>query len=165
MSDRAVTVSDPQGQAVLGRALARWREDAAIAHLAREGAALLVLDGTADRLLHAAGAAAAYGAGVAGPDGTVMPALRLSEQVRRAGPVGERPRMVRLRLDPRGVAPPVVVLLARAALDEAREALLLAPLGPLPALRPSESLFGLNEDASAAEAQDDAATPEAAPGR
>ncbi|WP_342152974.1 sensor histidine kinase [Methylorubrum sp. SB2] len=158
-----MTVSDPQGQAVLGRALARWREDAATAHLAREGAALLVLDETADRLLHAAGAAAAYGVGVAGPDGTVMPALRLSEQVRRAGPVGERPRMVRLRLDPRGVAPPVVVLLARAGLDEAREALLLAPLGPLPALRPSEFFSEPSEDAPEAEARDTAQADDAAP--
>ncbi|WP_353612505.1 ATP-binding protein [Methylobacterium sp. Leaf456] len=158
-----MTVSDPQGQAVLRRALARWRDDAATAHLAREGAALLVLDGTADRLLHAAGAAAAYGGGVAGPDGRVMPALRLSEQVRRAGPVGERPRMVRLRLDPRGVAPPVVVLLARAGLDEEREALLLAPLGPLPTLRPSEVFSEPVEDAPEADARDAAQDDVAAP--
>ena len=158
MSDRAALSSDPQGQAVLRRAIVRWREDAATAHLARDGAALLVLDADADRLLHAAGAAAAYGAGVAGPDGSVMPALRLSDQVRRAGPVGPRPRMVRLRLDPRGVAPPVVVLLARAALDEERDALLLAPLGPLPALRPTEFLSGPVEDAP------DAAAPFAVQG-
>ena len=128
-----------QGDEVLRRAIGRWREDAMTAHLAREGAALLVLDAGADRLLHAAGSAAAYGAGISAPDGTMMPALRLSDQIRRAGAVGPRPRMVRLRLDPRGVAPPVVVLLARAALDEEREALLLAPLGPLPTLRPAES--------------------------
>ncbi|MFY9290514.1 MAG: ATP-binding protein [Methylorubrum rhodinum] len=140
MSDRAVQVSASQGEEVLRRAIERWRDDAMTAHLAREGAALLVLDAEAERLLHAAGSAVSYGAGIAGADGTVMPALRLSEQIRRIGMVGARPRMVRLRLDPRGVAPPTVVLVARAALDAERAALLLAPLGPLPLLRPTESV-------------------------
>ncbi len=138
MSDRATEVSAEPGGEVFRRAIQRWREEPLTAHLAREGAALLVLDTDAERLLHAAGPASAYGAGVSGPEGRIMPALRLAEQIRRAGPVGSRPRMVRLRLDPRGVAPPVVVLLARAALDEEREALLLAPLAPLPSLRPAD---------------------------
>lgn len=126
------------------------------AHLAREGAALLVLDAQAERLLHAAGPAAAYGAGIAASDGGVMPALRLSEQIRRIGALEARPRMVRLRLDPRGVAPPVVVLIARAALDAERAALLLAPLGPLPLLRPVEfPADPATPDAEAAAAEDD----------
>lgn len=138
------------------------------AHLAREGAALLVLDAQAERLLHAAGSAAAYGAGMVAPDGTVLPGLRLSEQVRRAGALSPRPRMVRLRLDPRGVAPPVVVLLARVPLEETREALLLAPLGPLPLLRPTESLSRDPADDAAADRPEIASAAEdvasAAPG-
>lgn len=139
MSDRAVQGSASQGDEVLRRAIERWREDAMTAHLAREGAALLVLDAQAQHLLHASGSAAAYGAGIAGVDGSVTPALRLADQIRRVGAVAARPRMVRLRLDPRGVAPPVVVLIASATLDAERTALLLAPLGPLPLLRPTDS--------------------------
>ncbi|MFG5121580.1 ATP-binding protein [Methylorubrum sp. POS3] len=139
MSDRAVQGPVSDSEATVRRAIERWRSDVMTAHLTREGAAFLVFDQRAERLLHAAGSAAAYGAGIAAMDGVVMPALRLADQVQRAGSLGPRPRMVRLRLDPRGVAPPVVVLLARAMLDEAREALLLSPLGALPVLRPAEA--------------------------
>ena len=133
------------------------------AHLAREGAAFLVLDGEAARLLHAAGPAAAFGTGIAGPTGSILPSLRLSDQVRRAGPVEARPRMVRLRLDPRGVAPPVVALLARVSLDAGREALLLAPLGSLPTLRPAEPAAPVpSEDAAAPDEPVSASAPEPA---
>ncbi|KQQ31433.1 PAS domain-containing sensor histidine kinase [Methylobacterium sp. Leaf123] len=139
MSDRAVQASYPGDDAAVRAALARWRDDASIAHLVREGSALLVLDEAAERILYAAGAALPLRAGVAASDGAILPALRLSEQIRRAGALGARPRMIRLRFDPRGVAPPVVALAARVELGEGHPVLLLAPIGALPALRPFDN--------------------------
>ncbi|WP_253374066.1 MULTISPECIES: PAS domain-containing sensor histidine kinase [Methylorubrum] len=160
MSDRALQASHPGDDAAIRAALARWRGDASIAHLVREGSALLVLDEAAGRILHAAGAALPLRAGIADSDGTVLPALRLSEQIRRAGVLDARPRMVRLRVDPRGVAPPVVALAARAELGEGRSVLLLAPIGALPALRPFDS-GPAKADLPPADAGPDVATPEA----
>lgn len=137
MSDRAAQEPLSVADSVLRAALARWRENPSTAHLAREGGSLLVLDAEAARILHAGGSALALRAGIAGPDGTVLPTLRLSEQIRRAGVLDGRPRMVRLRLDPRGVAPPVVVLLAREQMADGDPVLLLAPIGALPSLRPA----------------------------
>ncbi|CAO4193142.1 Sensor histidine kinase RcsC [Methylorubrum extorquens] len=160
MSDRAVQASYPGDDAAIRDALARWRDDASIAHLVREGSALLVLDETAERILYAAGAALPLRAGVAGSDGTVLAALRLSEQIRRAGALGTRPRMIRLRFDPRGVAPPVVALAARVEIDEGHPVLLLAPIGSLPALRPFDS-GPAQVDPPPADAGPDVAKPEA----
>lgn len=160
MSDRVMQASYPGDDAALRDALARWKDDASIAPLVREGSALLVLDGAAERILYAAGAALPLRAGVAGSDGAVLPALRLSEQIRRAGALGTRPRMVRLRFDPRGVAPPVVALAARVEMDEGHPVLLLAPIGPLPALRPFDS-GPAKASPPSAEVGPDVAKPEA----
>ena len=153
MSDRAEQAGSPPGGTALGAALARWRLDPSTAHLVREGAPLLVLDADAEVILHAAAGAIPLRAGIAGPDGGVLPSLRLGEQIRRAGSLEGRPRMVRLRLDPRGVAPPVVGLAVRAEIEPGRPAILLAPIGALPTLRPAD----VSPRASAA--------PEAAPSR
>lgn len=150
MSDRAAQDSSLEGDTPLRAALERWREDASTAHLVRENAPLLVLDETADRVLHAAGAAVPLRAGIAGADGRLLTALRLPDQIRRAGVLGARPRMVRLRLDPRGVAPPVVALAARAELGDGRPVLLLAPIGVLPSLRPFDEGAGKSDRAPAA---------------
>ncbi|WP_232630470.1 sensor histidine kinase [Methylobacterium sp. Leaf118] len=160
MSDRAVQGLIPEDQELVRAAVERWRIDPMTAHLVREGAALLVLDDEARRLLHAAGPAAAFGAGITSPDGTLLPSLRLPDQIRRTGMIGGRPRMVRLRMDPRGVAPPVVALLARVSLDAERGALLIAPLGSLPALRPTEPAVA---PAPTDEADADASTSAASP--
>lgn len=162
MSDRAVQASHPGDDAAVRGALARWRDDASIAHLVREGSALLVLDEAAARILYAAGAALPLRAGIAGSDGAVLPALRLPEQIRRAGALGTRPRMIRLRFDPRGVAPPVVVLAAGVKTEEGHPVLLLAPIGALPALRPFESPPA-KADPPPEGAGQDIAKPEAAP--
>ncbi len=138
MSDHVAQDVLAEGDPALRAALARWRGEASTADLAREGGPLLVLDEAAERIVYAAGAAVGLRAGIAGADGAIRPALRLPEQIRRAGIRDGRARMVRLRLDPRGVAPPVVALVARAVLDE-RSVLLLAPIGRLPALRPAEA--------------------------
>lgn len=167
MSDHAVQDSLPGDDSAVLAALTRWRGDASTAHLVREGGALLVLDGAAERILHAAGAAIALRAGVAGADGGVLPALRLPEQIRRAGTLDARPRMVRLRFDPRGVAPPVVVLAARAEMEPGRSVLLLAPIGALPSLRPFEAGPAKAEPPSQRaiqpDAQPEASTPAPAP--
>lgn len=139
MSGRAVPVISPESDSTVGAALARWRDDASIAHLLREGGSFLILDDDAGRVLHAAGGAATLRAGIAGVDGTILPGLRLPDQVRRAGMLDGRPRMIRLRLDPRGVALPVVGLAARAELEGGRSALLFAPVGALPVLRPAQA--------------------------
>ena len=138
MADRAAQDLSPGNDSGVRAAVVRWRCDALIAHLVREGAPLLVLDRAAVRILHADGAAMALRAGIADAQGVVVPALRLSAQIDRAGSLDTRPRMVRLRFDPRGVAPPVVVLAATAELEPGHSVLLLAPIGTLPALRPFE---------------------------
>ncbi|PXW52401.1 ATP-binding protein [Methylobacterium sp. B4] len=138
MSDRAGQAGSPEGDPVLADALARWREETSTAHLVREGAPFLVFDAGAEAILHAAGSALALRAGIAALDGTVLPSLRLGEQIRRAGSLEGRPRLVRLRLDPRGVASPVVGLAARVAIEPGRSAILLAPIGALPTLRPAD---------------------------
>lgn len=139
MADRAAQGSSLVGDSALRAALARWRGDASTAHLVREGGPLLVLDGAAERILHADGAAQSLRAGVADADGIILPTLRLSAQIGRAGTFDGRPRMVRLRFDPRGVAPPVVALAARAEIEPEFPVLLLAPIGSLPTLRPFEA--------------------------
>lgn len=139
MSDRAGQAGSPHGDPALADALARWREEPSTAHLVREGASLLIFDAGAEAIVHAAGSALALRAGIADPDGTLLPSLRLSEQIRRAGSLEGRPRLVRLRLDPRGVAPPVVGLAARVEIEPGRPAILLAPIGALPTLRPADA--------------------------
>ncbi|MFF8798342.1 MULTISPECIES: ATP-binding protein [unclassified Methylobacterium] len=138
MSDRAGQAGSPQGDPALADALARWREEPSTAHLVREGASLLVFDAGAEAILHAAGSALALRAGIADPEGAVLPSLRLGEQIRRAGSLEGRPRLVRLRLDPRGVASPVVGLALRVEIEPGRPAILLAPIGALPTLRPAD---------------------------
>ena len=139
MSDRAGQAGSPHGDPALADALARWREEPSTAHLVREGASLLIFDAGAEAIVHAAGSALALRAGIADPDGTLLPSLRLGEQIRRAGSLEGRPRLVRLRLDPRGVAPPVVGLAARVEIEPGRPAILLAPIGALPTLRPADA--------------------------
>ena len=139
MADRAAHELSPGSESGVRAAFARWRGDASVAHLVHEGGPLLVLDGSAERILHADGAALALRAGIADARGVVLPALRLSAQIDRAGSLDARPRMVRLRFDPSGVAAPVVVLAARAEIEPGHPVLLLAPVGPLPSLRSFEA--------------------------
>ncbi|HJE23484.1 MAG TPA: PAS domain-containing sensor histidine kinase [Methylorubrum populi] len=139
MSGRAVPVFPPESDSMVCAALARWRDDASIAPLVREGGSFLVLDGTADCVLYAAGAATTLRAGISQADGKVLPRLRLAEQIGRAGTLEGRPRLIRLRLDPRGVALPVVGLAVRAELEDGLPALVFAPVGAFPVLRPAEA--------------------------
>ena len=139
MSDHAAQDLSPEGDSGVRAALARWRGDASMAHLVREGGPLLILDAAAERILHADGAALPLRVGIADASGAILPALRLAAQIDRAGTLDTRPRMVRLRFDPRGVAVPVVVLAARAEIEPGHSVLLLAPIGALPTLRPFEA--------------------------
>ncbi len=140
MSDHAAQDLSPEGDSGVRAALARWRGDASMAHLVREGGPLLILDAAAERILHADGAALPLRVGIADASGAILPALRLAAQIDRAGTLDTRPRMVRLRFDPRGVAVPVVVLAVRAEIEPGHSVLLLAPIGALPILRPFEAV-------------------------
>lgn len=113
--------------------LAAWANEPMLAApLAGSASAYLVLDGDATTVLHASGAADALARAVTDGGGTLAP--RLSGQIRAAGGTA-KPRLVRLRLDPRRIAPPTAFLLARREIDGGALLLLLAA-GPLPVLRP-----------------------------
>ena len=75
MSDRAGQAGLPHGDPALADALARWREEPSTAHLVREGASLLIFDAGAEAIVHAAGSALALRAGIADPEGAVLPSL------------------------------------------------------------------------------------------
>lgn len=117
--------------AVPAPALAAWQADPDLAAaLADAGAVRLVLDADGARVLDAS-----------------EPGRRLLRQLGRAdvlppGPAGQilrgagpTPRLLRLRLDPRGVAPPTLCRLARAEAGDGRTVFLLVVVGPLPSLR------------------------------
>ncbi|WP_375464817.1 PAS domain-containing protein [uncultured Methylobacterium sp.] len=93
--------------------------------------AYLVLDGAATRILHASAAAAPVVPAIAGADGTLHPGVCLSRQI--LGVVAA-PRLVRLRLDPRRIAPPVLCVVARGDQD-GDDVLLLLVTEPLPVRR------------------------------
>lgn len=96
----------------------------------RGGAACLVLAEDGARVLRAGPGAQALVRALA-PAGSLPPAL--ARQIRNGS--GPGPRMLRLRLDPRGIAPPTLCRVAPGRAADGRGLLLLAVLGPLPALR------------------------------
>ncbi|TXN49602.1 PAS domain-containing protein [Methylobacterium sp. WL30] len=120
-------------RAGLTAALEAWAGDPILAAtLADSARAYLVLDGAATAILHASAAAGPFRDAVSDEAGTLNPAL--AGQIRAVGGTA-RPRLVRLRLDPRRIAPPTACLIAGGTIDGA-PALLLIAVGPLPAFRP-----------------------------
>ena len=120
-------------RAGLDAALAAWAGDLVLAApLADSTRAFLVLDGVATAILYASPAAIPFRDAVADAAGNLSP--NLAGQIRAVGGT-VRPRLVRLRLDPRRIAPPTACLIAGGTV-EAAPALLLVALGPLPAFRP-----------------------------
>lgn len=116
----------------LEAALAAWAGDSVLAGpLADPARTVLVLDGAATAIRHASPAASALARAWVDGSGALNPGL--TSQIRAIGGDG-RPRLVRLRLDPRRIAPPTACLIAAGDLDGA-PALLLVATGPLPALR------------------------------
>ena len=119
-------------RAALRAALAAWAGDPVLAApLADSARAFLVLDGAAAAILHASPAAERFRDAVSDAAGTLSPGL--AGQIRAVGGTA-RPRLVRLRLDPRRIAPPTACLIASGTV-EASPALLLVALGSLPAFR------------------------------
>ncbi|GEP04431.1 PAS domain-containing protein [Methylobacterium oxalidis] len=117
-------------------ALAAWAREPRLAALIADPAATYwVLEAESLRLIRASGAARAWAGAVFAPDGAPSPRLALPEQVRRAAPSGEGVRLVRLRLDPRRIAPPVACLLARGRLATGEPALLVVPTQAAPPMR------------------------------
>lgn len=129
MSIHAVP-AQTDGQTVLGAALRRWSADPTLAALVAPGSgALLVLDGAAERVLHASESGAAWRSAVADARGTLHASLGLASQLQRLGALTQTPRVVRLRLDPRGIAPAVPCRVARAPFEDGSTAMIVAPLG------------------------------------
>lgn len=106
-----------------------------VSDVARNGAAgpadiRLVLAEDGARVLHATPGAGALLRALA-PAGTLPSAL--ARQIRSGSGAGAR--MLRLRLDPRGIAPPTLCRTLPGRSPDGRALILLAVIGPLPALR------------------------------
>lgn len=136
MSDSAMQAPGATEVERVATALTRWAADPRLTPLAvRAGTMLLVLDMAGQRILHASDSAGAVRAAIADSAGRVFRQLGLPAQLAQLGGVPDRPRLVRLRLDTRGLAPAVTCLVARGDVDESSCALLLAPIGPVTGLR------------------------------
>ncbi|MDP4022569.1 PAS domain-containing protein [Methylobacterium sp. NEAU 140] len=107
----------------LAGALAGWaRLPGLAAPLGDPKGVHLVLD-EEGRVLHASPAAAALAAALRPAD--------LARQIATTGMEDGGPRLVRLRLDPLRIAPPVLCLLARGTRPDGRPLVLLVPAGPV----------------------------------
>ena len=125
------TVRDP----ALAAVLSAWsREPGLAGPLADSNAPYLVLDRETGRLLHASPTAGRLAAALA-PGGETGPTMLAQLPV--ADRLDAPPRLARLRLDPRRIAPPTLCLLAGGRLSDGRSVVLLLPTGPvaLPRLR------------------------------
>ena len=119
-------------RAGLPAALAPWGSDPVLApSLAESSRLCLVLDAAATTVLYASTAAGPLRDAVADEAGGLNPGF--ASQIRALGPLS-RPRLVRLRLDPRRIAAPTACLVAGGEVDGA-SALLVVAVGPLPAFR------------------------------
>ncbi|WP_026190609.1 PAS domain-containing sensor histidine kinase [Methylobacterium sp. WSM2598] len=101
--------------------------------------ACLFLDESAERVLHHSPAAKGLRDAIADPQGRIDRDLDVPRQLRglrHLAPDGEKPRLSRLRIDPGGLAPPLVCACLVVSLPGDRRALALIPTDPLPALRP-----------------------------
>lgn len=134
MSDRAKQADG--GEATLAADFARWFADARLAPIfaARERA-VLVLDRAAETVIGAHGDAAALRGAITREANRVDPGLRLPHQIRSVGAPDTGPRLVRLRLDTRGLGRPVTCLIASVTSETNDSLLLLSSTEPLPARR------------------------------
>lgn len=131
--------------ATLEPALAAWQAEASLAAaLADAQAVRLVLDADGARVLDASEAGGRLVRQI-GRAGALPPGLA-GQILRGAGP---SPRLLRLRLDPRGVAPPTLCRLARAEAGDGRTVFLLVVAGPLPSLRAPAARPAESEPAAA----------------
>ena len=91
----------------------------------------LVLDPSAGRIVYASAAARALADAFVESDLTA-----LVRQITGAAPADAAPRLARLRLDTRRIAPPVLCWLARGTRDDGTPAILVIPTTPVPPPRP-----------------------------
>ncbi len=133
MSDSGNTGTIPGGDDRIRPVLERWRDDARLAaRLAPESGVFLVLDGAGTRILHASAGADALSRTLADAAGRLAPHLRMADQLGASRLATDRPALVRLRLDRRGIATPVTCGVVRTTLAEGDPILILA----LPAASP-----------------------------
>lgn len=90
----------------------------------------LVFDAEAGLILHASPKARALADVLGGPGLT-----ELIRQIAAAAPTDAAPRLARLRLDPRRIAPPVLCWLARHDREAGNPVILVAPTAPVPTPR------------------------------
>ncbi|WCS25164.1 PAS domain-containing sensor histidine kinase [Methylobacterium sp. NMS14P] len=115
----------------LASAFATWeRLPVLAAALAARDAVHLVVDPSDARILSASEAAAGLAAALAGP--ALASVIR---QIVTAAAGDATPRLARLRLDARRIAPPVLCWLARGAQADGRPAILIIPTAPVAAGR------------------------------
>lgn len=107
-------------------ALRRCADDSRLgARMNDSQSAVLLLDAVGTRILHASPQAASLRDGISGADGRVDAGLNLGEQIARARLRLDHPLLMRLHLDARRLAPPVLVSVMRVALNASCEGVVL----------------------------------------
>jgi signal transduction histidine kinase len=111
----------------LAAAFAAWQRAPHVAEaLAKPCSVHLVIDPGAGMVLHASESARALAGALAG-----LGVTALSRQIAAAAPADGSPRLARLRLDLRRIAPPVLCWLAHGLQDDGRPAILVIPTTPV----------------------------------
>ncbi|WP_244625591.1 sensor histidine kinase [Methylobacterium mesophilicum] len=111
----------------LAAAFAAWLRAPQVAEaLAKPGSVHLVIDPATGLILHASEASRALAGALAG-----LGVTALSRQIAAAAPADGPPRLARLRLDLRRIAPPVLCWLAHGLQEDGRPAILVIPTIPV----------------------------------
>ncbi|MCJ2066937.1 PAS domain-containing protein [Methylobacterium sp. J-088] len=125
--ETTLTPANPERGLGLATAFAAWRRLPSLsAALAMPDPIHLVVDAADGRMLHASPAAHALSAALSGPG-----RADLFRQILSTAPNDDAPRLARLRLDPRRIAPPVLCWLSRGHRDDGTDAILVIPTAPL----------------------------------
>ncbi|MCJ2021467.1 PAS domain-containing protein [Methylobacterium sp. E-065] len=136
--ETTLTPANPERGLGLTTAFAAWRRLPSLsAALAMPNPIHLVVDAGDGQMLHASPAAHALSDALSGPG-----RAELFRQILSTAPNDDAPRLARLRLDPRRIAPPVLCWLARGHRDDGTDAILViptAPVGPRARQRQPES--------------------------
>lgn len=133
MSYSGNTGSLPGGDDMIRPALERWRGDARFGErLAPESGIFLVLDEAGSRLLLASDGASGLARTLSDDEGRLAPHLRMADQIGASRLAADRPALVRLRLDRRGIATPTTCAIVRTALADGHPVLILAFPGKAP---------------------------------
>lgn len=107
-------------------ALRRCADDSRLgARMSDSRSAVLLLDAEGTQILHASHQAASLRDGIGGADCRVDVGLKLGEQIARARLPLDQPLLMRLHLDARRLAPPVLASVMRVSLTGSRDAVVL----------------------------------------